>query len=235
MSARTARFADLENSIGHSFADKELLELAFTHISAVPAGAKARLGTYQRLEFLGDRILGALISAWLYERYPSEEEGDLSRRYAHLVRAETCAAVAHEAGLVPLILLGQGEAQAGTRKRAAIHADVCEALIGALYLDGGEAAAFKFIRQYWQSRIAQDAGRHRDAKTQAQEWAQQRGLPIPHYEVMSRTGPDHAPHFCIAIRIEGFSPIQGEGASKRMAEQNAAAAFLAEHEKAGKE
>jgi ribonuclease-3 len=215
--------AQLEASVGHVFADKELLRWALTHVSA----ATQRADSYERLEFLGDRVLGLAIAHMIYADFPDDSEGELSRRLAALVRKETCAEVAELWGVGPHIRLGDGEAQTGGRKKRAILGDVCEAIIGAVFLDGGAPAAEAIVQAAFGPKM-REAGRVlRDAKTALQEWAQARRLAPPRYRLTARSGPDHAPSFELVVEIEGFEAATGTGTSKRAAEQAAAAAFMA--------
>jgi len=216
----------LENRIGYKFTDATLLESALSHISALK-GARNRASSYQRLEFLGDHVLGLVISDMLFRTYPKADEGELSRRLADLVRKETCAEIARTVDLGPAIRLGSSEANAGARKRPAILADVCEAVIGAVYVDGGYKAAEDLIERLWQVRMSATAQPLRDPKTVLQEWAQARGLPTPTYCEVARSGPDHSPEFRVAVQLPALAPAEGMGRSKRTAEQNAAAAMLA--------
>ncbi|MEF3365674.1 ribonuclease III [Methylocystis sp. 9N] len=218
----------LQKRVGHGFADLALLRQALTHVSAAPA----RRDSYERLEFLGDRVLGLAVAHMLCEAFPDESEGELSRRLAALVRKETCAEVAEEWGVGPHMRLGEGEAQTGGRQKRALLGDICEAIIGAVFLDGGAVAAEEVVRGAFRARMAASGGADlRDAKTRLQEWAQARGLAAPRYLVMGRSGPDHAPSFEVAVEVKGFEPAPGAGASKRSAEQAAAAAFLAREAK----
>jgi ribonuclease III len=223
---RRRRGTALEERIGYRFKDRALLDSALTHISALK-GARNRSSSYQRLEFLGDHVLGLVISDQLYRTFPKADEGELSRRLADLVRKETCAEIAVTIELGTAVKLGSSEANAGGRKRPAILADVCEALIGAVYLDGGYPAAEGLVERLWQVRMRQTAPPLRDSKTVLQEWAQARGLPTPAYREVGRTGPDHSPVFQIAVQLPNFAPAEGSGRSKRSAEQAAAAAMLA--------
>jgi ribonuclease-3 len=216
----------LESRIGYRFADPDMLECALTHISALK-GARNRAGSYQRLEFLGDHVLGLVISDMLYRSFPKADEGELSRRLADLVRKETCAEIARTIDLGTAIRVGSSEANAGARTRPAILADVCEAVIGAVYVDGGYKAAEDLVDRLWQARMQAKAQPLRDPKTVLQEWAQARGLPTPVYREVARTGPDHSPVFRVAVQLPGFAPAEGTGRSKRVAEQGAAAAMLA--------
>jgi len=214
----------LEQAIGHKFKDPDLLSRALTHISAL-AGAP-RAGSYQRLEFLGDHVLGLVISDLLFRAFPKADEGELSRRLADLVRRETCADVARAVDLGAALRLGASEVGAGGRSRMAILADACEALVGAVYLDGGYEAAAALVERLWGERMRTPARPLRDPKTMLQEWAQARGLPTPVYKEIRRTGPHHNPLFRIAAVLPGREPAEGEGRSKRVAEQAAAAAML---------
>ncbi|MGE5370075.1 MAG: ribonuclease III [Chloroflexota bacterium] len=215
--------AALEARVGHDFRDKDLLRWALTHVSA----SSHRPDSYERLEFLGDRVLGLAVAHMIYGGFPNDSEGELSRRLAALVRKETCAEVAELWGVGPHIRLGEGEAQAGGRKKRAILGDICEAIIGAVFLDGGAAAAERVVREAFGPKM-HEAGRSlRDAKTALQEWAQARRLAPPRYRLVTRSGPDHAPSFELAVEIEGFAAAFGAGTSKRAAEQAAAAAFIA--------
>jgi len=216
----------LEARIGHVFADRELLARALTHLSAPAAGGPDRTLSYQRLEFLGDRVLGVVVADMLYQGYPQASEGELSMRLAKLVRRETCAAVAAEWDVGPHVAMGQGEARAGGRKKAAILADVCEAIVGAAFLDAGFAVAREVVARSWRPRMDADVAPERDAKTAVQEWAQARALAAPRYVEVSRSGPAHAPHFVMQVVLEGYEPENGEASSKRAAEQAAAQAFL---------
>lgn len=215
---------DLEDAIGHRFDNQDVLRRALTHVSAAPDAA--RLETYQRLEFLGDRVLGLAVSDMLCAAFPTAAEGELSRRLADLVRKESCADVAIEWGVGPHIKLGEGEAQTGGRKKTAILGDVCEALIGAVFTDAGFDAARAVVARAWTTRMQAPRRPLRDAKTALQEWAQGRGKATPVYRQLSRSGPDHAPNFVIAVEVEDCAPEQASGSSKRNAEQSAAQAFL---------
>jgi ribonuclease III len=216
----------LEERIGYRFADSAMLDIALTHISALK-GARNRAGSYQRLEFLGDHVLGLIISDMLYRAFPKADEGELSRRLADLVRKETCADIARNIDLGAAIRVGSSEHNAGARTRPAILADVCEALIGAVYLDGGYKAAEELVHRLWQARLRATAQPLRDPKTILQEWAQARGLPTPAYREVARSGPDHSPEFRVAVQLPALAPAEGQGRSKRAAEQAAAAVMLA--------
>jgi len=217
--------AEFEERIGYRFRDAALLEQALTHISAL-TGARNRAGSYQRLEFLGDHVLGLVISDMLFRAFPKADEGEMSRRLADLVRKEACADVGRAIDLGAAIRLGASEANAGGRNRIAILADVCEALIGAVFVDGGYPAAAAMIERLWSERMRTPARPLRDSKTMLQEWAQARGLPTPAYREVERKGPDHDPEFRVTVELPDFAPAEGLGRSKRAAEQAAAAAML---------
>jgi len=214
----------LEKTVGYRFKDRELLNRSLTHISALAGGNRAN--SYQRLEFLGDHVLGVVISDLLFRAFPKADEGELSRRLADLVRREACADVARAIDLGAALRLGASEASAGGRLRTAILADVCEALVGAVYLDGGYKEAAKLVERLWGERMRAPARPLRDAKTVLQEWAQARGLPTPTYREVERTGPHHDPEFRVAVNLPNREPAEGLGRSKRAAEQAAAAAML---------
>lgn len=220
--ARHADLASLEARIGHSFEDVTLIAAALTHVSAA-SGTKRT--TYQRLEFLGDRVLGLVVSEMLYGAFPNASEGELSRRLADLVRKESCADVALEWGVQAHIRLGDSEKATGATKTA-ILGDVCESIIGAVFLDGGYSEARSVVSRAFEPRMLSPRRPLRDAKTALQEWAQARGLPTPLYREASRRGPDHAPEFTISVEIPGFPLAEAQGGSKRLAEQAAAAAFM---------
>src|SRR5258708_4314517 len=233
--------ADLERMIGHPFGCPELLAEALTHPSA--SASPYRSGTkghrrnrdasrafsgrgYERLEFLGDRVLGLVIADVLWRRYATEPEGDLTRRLAHLVQRDPLTRVAAEIGLDRFLRLSPSEAAAGAARNPGILADACEAVIAAIYLDGGFAAAFAFIERFWEPLIAEMDGPPSDPKTTLQEWAQGRGLPLPDYQLTATSGPDHALRFTVAARVSGFEEATATASSKRAAETAAAAALL---------
>jgi ribonuclease-3 len=211
----------LEHALGHSFANRNLLRQALTHSSA----ADKRLGDNQRLEFLGDRVLGLVVAEALLDRFPGEPEGAIAKRYAQLVRKEVLAEVAREIALDKHIVMAAADAAATAREGAL--ADACEAVIAALFLDGGLAAARAFVMRHWDARAASAAAPPQDAKTTLQEWAQARGLALPAYGVEAQEGPDHRPHFVVSVRLADGTEAQASGPSKRAAEQAAASALLA--------
>ena len=214
--------AELERSLGHRFGDRAVLDQALTH----PSASSPSRPDNQRLEFLGDRVLGLIIAQKLMDAYPSAEEGDLAPRFNALVRRETLAEVAEGIGLGQYLRLGRSESTSGGRRKAAILADAMEAVIAALYLDGGIEAAETFIATEWNARIEAVDKAPTDAKTAVQEWAQGQGLALPTYRLVSRTGPDHAPNFVIEASLENGASGQGQAGSKKQAEQNAAQALL---------
>ena len=213
--------------LGHRFGDPALLEQALTH----PSATSPVRPDNQRLEFLGDRVLGLIVAEALLEVYPGEAEGTLAPRFNALVRRETLADVALEIGLGDYLRLGRSEATGGGRRKMAILADAMEAVIAALFLDGGAeggmAVARRFILSRWHGRIEAPEKAPMDAKTRLQEWAQARGMAPPAYAVTGREGPDHAPHFSVEARLETGETARGQAASKKQAEQAAAAALLA--------
>lgn len=215
----------LEAKLGYRFVERDLLLRALTHVTAT-TNSSSRGESYQRLEFLGDRVLGLAVAEMLYEAFPGADEGELSRRLADLVRAEACAEVAMDMDLGPWIRMGEGEAQSGGRRKKAILADACEAVVGAIFLDGGFTSAKALVERYWHARMMAPRRPLRDAKTALQEWAQGRGLPAPVYRETARSGPDHNPLFTVAVSVEGLPEGMGAGRSKRIAEQVAAQAVL---------
>ena len=222
-----APVAAAEAILGHRFARPDLLREALTHRSAAAAArpGKKGAGSNERLEFVGDRVLGLLIAEWIAERFPHEQEGALGRRLAHLVSQPVLATIAEHAGLPAVLDVAPGESRAGVRRRATVLADATEATLGALYLDGGLPAARAFVRRAWEPAMTDQAEPHKDAKTALQEWAQGRGLPLPHYRVASRDGPSHAPLFAISVTVAGQTGT-GTAGNKRAAEQEAAETLL---------
>ena len=215
--------AALQERIGHKFADQKLLKGALTHSSLA---ATSKIGDLERLEFLGDRVLGILSAEALWRKYPKMREGDLAPRFNALVRKETCAKAALALGLDALVKMSAQEEESGGRRKKAILGDVCEALLGALYIDGGLDAARKAYDFYWTPNLETLSKRHRDAKTTLQEWSQERGLGPPRYEVVNAEGPAHAPAFTIDVQVPGYVAVRAAGQSKREAQMTAAANFL---------
>jgi ribonuclease-3 len=216
----------IETILGHEFARPELLREATTHRSAVHGRGRPRgRGSNERMEFIGDRVLGLLVAEWLAERFPHEQEGDLGRRLALLVSQPVLAAVADEIGLGETLSVAPGEARAGVRRRATVLADALEAALGALYLDGGIERARDFVRRAWGGVMNRQEEPPKDAKTALQEWVQARSQGLPEYIVASRVGPPHAPEFVVTVSFDGFSGT-GTAGSKRAAEQLAAQDLL---------
>ena len=223
MTRDSVSLGTLEENLGHHFADRALLERALTHASR---GLEV---SNERLEFLGDRVLGLIVAEWLYAQYPDEMEGGLAVRLNALVRREACAKAGLAAGLPEFLIMAAAESGSGGRTKPAIVAGACEAVIAALYLDGGYEAAKRFVLRYWESEFAALAHDMRDAKTTLQEWAQaQRSRGQPSYKVIAREGPDHAPMFTVEVSMPGRAACKGQGATKRDAEQAAARAMLHE-------
>jgi ribonuclease-3 len=208
--------------IGHSFSNKKRLELALTHSSA----RSGEQGNYERLEFLGDRVLGLVIAELLFSLFPTAKEGEMSVRLNQLVSAETCAAIADELELHQFIRTGADIKNLTGKRMANVRADVMESLIAALYLDGGLEAARKFVLKNWDSRARASAAARRDAKTELQEWAHGRVGEAPTYAIVGRTGPDHDPHFTVKAEVSGIESETGSGRSRRAAEQDAATKML---------
>jgi ribonuclease-3 len=223
--SRDGDLEPLEERLGHTFADRSLLLAALTHASA-RSGHKPARETYQRLEFLGDRVLGLVIADMLVERFTDASEGELARRLARLVSGEACAEAGRAMDLDSHIRVADGALKGGDRAAAGILADACEAVIGALYRDGGLEPARRLIERYWGSEVESMQGPLRDAKTELQEWAHRRNFETPRYHEVGRSGPDHAPEFVIEVVIAGAEGAQARGRSKREAEQQAAEMVL---------
>jgi ribonuclease III len=207
-----------EKALSYTFRDRSLLESALTHRSVEAAGGI----DYERLEFLGDRVLGLIVTEMLMVSFPEEREGALAKRLAGLVRQEALASVARDIGLGRHIRLSRGEDEGGGRENEAILSDVCEAVIAAIYHDGGLDAARAFIEKHWRDRLQSAEAPPQDAKTTLQEWAQGRGMALPSYNVVGREGPDHAPRFTVRVELADGIAAEGDGPSKRAAEQQAA-------------
>ena len=222
--ARDTALKDLCARLEHEFSDPALLKVALTHASA-RAGACPHEDN-ERLEFLGDRVLGLAIAELLADSFPKAREGELARWFNHLVRAETCAEIAQEWELGTFILMSGGEAGSGGRSKKTILANACEAVLGAIFADGGYDAAQAVVHRFWQPQLDMLELAAPDAKSLLQEWAQGRRLPLPRYLEVAREGPDHAPRFTAEVQIDGVAPERGTGANKRAAEQAAALAML---------
>lgn len=216
-----ARYDEIAKRIGYRFKDKALLRHALTH-----ASTKRKQDDYERLEFLGDRVLGLVVAEDLFRSHPGHREGHMSARHSQLVRGETCAEAGRALALEDFIVMGHTEMTKGMNLNATVLGDVVEALIAGIYLDGGLDAAKEFILRNWQPFMESPATVEKDAKTFLQEWALARALPIPAYGVISREGPQHAPVFVVAVEIAGHEPMPGTGKNKRIAEQDAATKFL---------
>jgi ribonuclease-3 len=213
---------EVEARLGYTFNDKKLLKRALTHASADSAASN------ERLEFLGDRVLALVAAEKLFANYPDDPEGALSLKFNALVRGEACAAAAEAAGIGEHLILARSESGGGGRRKVAILGGACEAVIAAIYLDGGMAPARDFIERYWATAFETLNADMRDPKTTLQEWAQSRGpkSAAPVYELVGREGPDHAPLFSVEVRVTGEEPRIGSGHSKREAEQDAARQML---------
>ena len=212
----------LERVLGHDFNNPDLLTQALTHSSATPD----RLQSNERLEFLGDRVLGLSLAGLLIESFADEDEGKLGYRFSALARAESLVRVAEDIGLGPYLILSEGEEGGGGRDNPGILADAMEAVIAALYLDGGLEAAAAFIEGQWRPLMAENPVPPKDAKTKLQEWAQGQGLPLPEYRVTAEDGPAHAPWFTVRVNVHEIKPTSGQGPSKQVAEQAAADALM---------
>jgi len=212
----------LEEATGHRFADVERLDRALTHASARGKGGR----DYERLEFLGDRVLGLCVAEMLFEEFQTANEGELSVRLNQLVNANALAEVAEELSLSDFIRTGSDVKQLRKTHQKNLRADVVESLIATIYLEGGLDAVRPFIRRYWTERAATDTAARRDAKTELQEWAHREYGVSPVYKVMSREGPDHDPVFTVAVSVGDLAPEKADGRSKRMAEQAAASRML---------
>lgn len=217
--ANTAPADWAASALGHRFRDDALLARALTHASAQTGD------DYERLEFLGDRVLGCLMAEWLYVDF-AEVEGKLALRFAELVSGDTCAAIAREIGADAHLRLGRQARADGVAGSDNVLGDVCEALIGALYLDAGLDAARTFVRRAWGPHIDRKASAPKHPKSALQEWAAERRLGVPHYELIGRGGPHHAPTFHVRVTVRGQPPAEAEGGSKHEAERLAAQALL---------
>jgi ribonuclease-3 len=207
--------------LGYSFKDKALLRHALTH----PSMAKGQTD-YQRLEFLGDRVLALVIAEELYRQNPSHREGQMANMHSNLVRGGVCGEIGRQLGVSDFIAVGQSEMRKGVNLNNTVIGDVVEALIGAIYLDSGLEAAKSFVLRNWATRLVERAAVSKDPKTSLQEWALARGLPIPGYKVVKREGLEHSPVFTVELQIKDMDPSVGSGPSKRLAEMAAAQGFL---------
>lgn len=212
----------LSERIGYRFDDSERLVRALTHSSS----HHARAGNYQRLEFLGDRVLGLCIAELLFDAFKTATEGELPVRLNQLVSAQTCAAVADDLDLHEFIRIGSDIKSVKGKRMASVRADVMEAPIAAIYLDGGLPPACEFIKRNWSARAKEQNAARRDAKTELQEWSHARSGVTPSYRILDRSGPDHDPQFTVRVEIDGIAPETGVSRSKRAAEQEAATRVL---------
>lgn len=217
----TADLSDLEKKLGYKFGNSDLLITAITHASI------EKIRNYERLEFLGDRVLGLMVAEHLFIRFPHEPEGDLAKRLAALVQGSFLARIAGDMELAPYIRFSESEKVAGGRENENILADVVEAIIGALYIDGGLEPCRVFIEKYWDTYFDKMTAPPQHPKTRLQEWVQAKGLPLPEYTIVNQHGPDHAPMFDVQLSIAGHDPVQASGKSRQEAEKQAAKAFLA--------
>ena len=222
---RAAAVVELEDKLGYAFQDRELLDHALTHASAGDGAKKLRHN--ERLEFLGDRILNLFAAERLMQLYPDDREGELSKRMHGLVNRDACARVARRVGLAPAIRLAAGESKHGGRDNPTILGDACEALLAALYLDAGLERAREVFADIWDPEFrVVDATGVANPKSELQEWVAARKLPAPRYEVIDRSGPDHAPTFVVELNVAGMAATRATGSSRQDAEKAAAQALL---------
>ncbi len=214
-------FEQIAERLAFTFSNQGLLRHALTHSSS-----KLKQDDYQRLEFLGDRVLALVIAEELFRLNPDYREGDMANLHSNLVRGEICAEVGKELGLSDFIIVGHSEQRKGVNLNASVVGDVVESVIGGIYLDGGLQAAKDFILRNWARHLAERKSVSKDAKTFLQEWALARSLPIPDYKILKREGLEHSPTFTVALHVKGKEPVEGVGPSKRLAEMAAASHFL---------
>lgn len=220
MRMNKATLEHIEKITGHHFNDPDILTQALTHSSASS-------DNNERLEFVGDRVLGLITAHLLYSNFADEPEGDLAKRHTEIVREKALAAIADKIDLGKHLIMSAAEKSSGGQKKSAIIADAVEALIAALYLDGGIEAAGEFIEKYWIETIRTTAKPPQEAKTALQEWAQGKALPLPTYDIVEQSGPDHEPVFTVQVTVETVGSAKGQAASKRKAEKLAAKDLLA--------
>lgn len=218
------RISMFEAALSHRFSDRALLERALTHASH--GDGRARTASNERLEFLGDRVLGLMAAEALFIAFEGMDEGGLAHRLNALVNKDACARAARRIGIGAALRLSPAEERLGGREKDSILADACEAVIGALYLDGGVDAARTFFDRLWAEEIESLVKRPKDPKSQLQEWAAQKGYGAPVYETVARKGPDHRPIFEIEVSVAGLGPARGEGGSKQDAQREAARTLL---------
>jgi ribonuclease III len=219
--AEQPRLAEIAERLGYTFNDLSLVRMALTHGSS-----HRKAMDYQRLEFLGDRVLSLAIAELLYRQHMDEREGQMATRHSSLVRGDVCAEIADRIGLGDFIIVGVTEKRLGIQRVRSVLGDVLEALIGAVYMDGGLEPATKVITDLWADHLSKPTALDKDPKTFVQEWALGRSLPLPRYEIKGRTGPEHAPEFTVVLMVGKYSPADGKGASRQSAEMSAAHQFL---------
>ena len=224
MNARTAAVAELERRVGHSFANRDLLERALTHGSVTKG--KAGVRDNERLEFLGDRVLNLIVAEAIMQRLPEADEGQLSKLMNQLVNYQVCAVAARAAGLRDAMRVDAGATKVGVRDNDRVLGDACEALIAALYIEAGLPAARDFVLAFWDDALTRLDTPVRDPKTLLQEWAMARGLAVPIYAVVKTDGSAHEPTFTVEVRLSDLAPSAAKGGSKREAEKLAAALML---------
>ena len=220
MTAEHPRF-ELEQLIGYRFRNPGYMEQALTHSSKVGAA------NYERIEFLGDRVLNLVMAHTLFEQFPGESEGNLAKRHSALVQGRMLAAIGTQVNIHDFVILSEAERQSGGAENENIISDAMEALLGAIFLDGGLEAVRPVIIRLWDKYILAHNELPQDAKTELQEWVQARGLPLPEYVISGRTGPDHAPEFEVEVRVKGYDPVKANGSSRRQAEKEAARIMMA--------
>jgi ribonuclease III len=223
VTSKKPHIEELEARLGYRFKDAGLLGEALTH-----ASARATQGgrDNERLEFLGDRVLGLSIAALLYAQFPAAREVEFARHYNALVCERSCAAIAQALDVGPHLIMAQSEARTGGRKKSVILADACEALLGAVYLEGGFEAAAALVHRHWGPLVPAAAAASPDAKTALQEYAQSQRRGLPEYKEVGRSGADHAPSFTVEVTVKGLRPALGEGPSLKKAQQAAAESLL---------
>jgi ribonuclease-3 len=225
---RTAAVEELQRRIGHTFADRDLLERALTH-SSVGKGASTHVRHNERLEFLGDRVLNLCVAEHICAACPDYTEGELSKLMSHLVDYRSCAEAARQAGLPDALRVDASATKVGVRKNDRVLGDACEALIAALYMDGGMPVARAFVEKFRAEPFRDLKAPLKDPKTQLQEWVMAQGLPLPVYRTVRESGPAHAPRFVIEVHVQGYAPETAEAGSKREAEKLAADQLLTRH------
>lgn len=213
---------EFAKKLGYEFADIGRLRQALTHSSAT----NKRLKSNERMEFLGDRVLALVLAEMLLENYPEEAEGEIAYRFTALAQRDALAQVAQKIGIADVIMLSNGERSSGGGENPGVLADATEAVLAAIYEDGGLAPAKAFVRAHWSEMMREERRPPKDPKTTLQEWAQGHGFGLPRYRVVGQEGPDHQPIFKSEVVVEGLAPVTGMGSNKRAAEQTAAEAML---------